>query len=325
MLLIWRHVRLAELHLSPCLSRGNIHLQTTVDVAGATKMNVGAPGTSFPTPIAERAKAVLEVFDTVLRTLTDDDDRRRPVLDNLSRFRIWAGNIGAHHVNSPSVDIRLQDAPEVAQRLLELLDELKEANEEIHAIISGERQDAAYEECGDSNMTGSETEPSELGELCLWGSDIITSLLKTSALLQKVTGRDRYAEAAAAKDDPFLDDLYRCHVVRKFPKVRPWLRDHLVKANIQRRQYLRYARQHHDKIAHEPASVADITFSHASSSDTPGIKKGQPKTLVSNRGSIEIGYLGGSMSQSTGENSAGALNVVPLEEFCKDGKPFECP
>lgn len=310
---------------------------------------------SYPTPIAERVKHILGEFGTVLTTYTADDENRSAVQDNLSRFRIWAGNIGAYHVDERSVDFRVKDAPEVGQRILELLDDLSEGNEDIRAITSGERQDAAEEEYSGGEI-GSDTEPSsELHELCLSVSDTITSLLKASALLRRATGRDRYAKAAAVKDDTFLEQFDIQHVAAMFPKVelQPWLRDRLGKANIQRRQYLRYARKHHDKMTHEPTFTADVTAdqSKLSEEDAPKIPISQTKTLVSSRptsssstaSTFDLDLMSGSTTQNTevdhlddsftpatsvvtsGEKREGAISGAPLSEFCNDGKPFECP
>lgn len=48
--------------------------------------------------------------------------------DVFTRFRLWLGNLGVlHRKEDPrGLDKRLQDAPEVAKRIRELLEELKE-------------------------------------------------------------------------------------------------------------------------------------------------------------------------------------------------------
>jgi hypothetical protein len=46
------------------------------------------------------------------------------VQDEFGRFRVWAGNIGAHRTGRVSLDYRLREASHMYQRVTELLDEL---------------------------------------------------------------------------------------------------------------------------------------------------------------------------------------------------------
>ena len=83
--------------------------------------------------------------------------------DSLARFRIWAGNIGAWHgVHDPkSADAKLRSAPEVADRICELLEELADTIDDIHEIASGHREDAsvsAADEAADVPSDESKTE-----------------------------------------------------------------------------------------------------------------------------------------------------------------------
>lgn len=84
-------------------------------------------------PIATRTQAILEAFEELqklssdhARDARDADTLNGDLDDRLSRFRLWAGNLGAYHPkeDARSLDSRLRDAPEVAERILELLSEL---------------------------------------------------------------------------------------------------------------------------------------------------------------------------------------------------------
>ena len=95
------------------------------------------------TPVAARTRSSLDSFNNLLSRLPDNNDHehggvREHVVINLTRFKIWAGSIGAYHVDTRSADHRLREAPEIPQRLLELLDEVLEADEEFLANLSGE-------------------------------------------------------------------------------------------------------------------------------------------------------------------------------------------
>jgi hypothetical protein len=45
--------------------------------------------------------------------------------DELGRFRIWAGNVGAHRTGRVSLDYRLRDSRDMYEGVTELLDDLK--------------------------------------------------------------------------------------------------------------------------------------------------------------------------------------------------------
>ena len=46
------------------------------------------------------------------------------ILDELGRFRVWAGNAGAHRAGRVSLDHRLREASHIRSELTELLGEL---------------------------------------------------------------------------------------------------------------------------------------------------------------------------------------------------------
>jgi hypothetical protein len=175
--------------------------------------------------------------------------------DGRSRFQIWMSNLGAAHPASDrrSADYRLREAPEVVDRIVELLEELTEINGEALEIVSGERSNRKIaDEDSDTDSSDPGSGQDELSELFLSVGDVLTSLFKVSMLVKKATTRDRYARAANAKDKPYLAEFDIRHVADKYPKARehPWLLERLGTAINQRRQYLRYCRNHKNRIAH---------------------------------------------------------------------------
>jgi hypothetical protein len=180
--------------------------------------------------------------------------------DGRSRFQIWMSNLGAAHqaTDRRSADYRLREAPEVVDRLVDLLEELTEINGEVHEIVSGERSNRHIaEEDSDTDSLSPSSGQDELSELFLSIGDVLTSLFRVSMLVKKATTRDRYARAASAKDKPYLVEFDIRHVADKFPKAReqPWLLERLGTAITQRRQYLRYCRNHKNRIAHVSGSL----------------------------------------------------------------------
>lgn len=176
--------------------------------------------------------------------------------DSQSRFRIWMSNLGAtlSKEDRRSADYRLRDAPEVGDRIVELLEELTELNHEVLEIVSAVRPNRKLADYGSEEECPSEmnTAQDELSDLHLTIGDTITSLMKVSTLIRKATKRDRYARAADAKGDPFIPDYDIRHVEDKWPKLQsqPWLSDRLGRAITQRRQYLRYCRNHRNRMAY---------------------------------------------------------------------------
>lgn len=82
--------------------------------------------------ITARVNSCLEAFDALSFALNDknfdfqDQIQLSAVRDELGRFRIWSGNIGAHKLGSSSLNHRLRDASHIRQRVLSLLEDLSE-------------------------------------------------------------------------------------------------------------------------------------------------------------------------------------------------------
>jgi hypothetical protein len=95
---------------------------------------------------------------------------------------------------------------------------------------------------------------SEIKELFGSAAESTTSLFKMSIVIRKATSRDRYDKATVATRDPFNDQFDISHVGHKFPRVRQteWLETRLGRAITRRRQYLRYCREHHEKLSKKP-------------------------------------------------------------------------
>jgi hypothetical protein len=198
-------------------------------------------------------------------------------------------------------------------------------------------------------------ELSEIREIFESITDAINNLFRLSMIIRNNTGRDRYAKAAAAAQNvPFDDRPDISHVEHKFPalksKGKEWLIARLGKAITQRRQYLRYCREHHDKIsrsAHpepQPQTVpstetkqeviigismhAKSTFSKPTSTLAPT----QASTLLLTSDQIpqedppEDAQTQTSYATSREEeNSNTKLSVIKLEDVSGGLGHFECP
>jgi hypothetical protein len=59
--------------------------------------------------------------------------------DEIGRFRVWAGNLGALQKGHSSLDYRLRDSPNLLSSALKLLNELEHNLNETYAVVSGAR------------------------------------------------------------------------------------------------------------------------------------------------------------------------------------------
>ena len=64
-----------------------------------------------------------------LETLGDQGVTQK-LSDEFGRFKVWAGNAGAHRTGRVSLDYRLREAPHIHAELTELLGELQKDLEE---------------------------------------------------------------------------------------------------------------------------------------------------------------------------------------------------
>jgi hypothetical protein len=146
----------------------------------------------------------------------------------------------------------------------------------VRAIVSGEREnrvstfvqaDLEWLSINDEvDRARTSTDPStpvseplsEIHEIFQSISETITSLFKLSILIRNNSSRDRYAKALASVSKAPFDDRFDIeHVGNKFPRLcrddMAWLRVRLGKAITHSRQYLRYCREHHEKLSKAPA------------------------------------------------------------------------
>lgn len=138
--------------------------------------------------------------------------------DEIGRFRVWAGNLGALQKGHSSLDYRLRDSPILSNNGLKLLHELELNLNEACAVVSGvrlpyEAQVTAAESEQDDNDDGfyseeeddeDEGEPnSELKVRFEDIIDIIDNLYKLSVRIRTPTIRSRSLKASSyTQKDP---------------------------------------------------------------------------------------------------------------------------
>ena len=156
------------------------------------------------------------------------------------------------------------------EHIVQLLQALLSCNDDLYQITSGMRQDGSLQAYAtddlDVEFLLDDVPQSEADELTLNVADIVTNLMKVSALRRKATKRDRYERAFSANSQPILTEIDTRHVADKFPKVRAhrWLVERLGKAIVQRRQFLLYAREHRDRLAEVSLAALTLVLNHIS-------------------------------------------------------------
>jgi hypothetical protein len=133
--------------------------------------------------------------------------------DEIGRFRVWSGNLGALQKGHSSLDYRLRDSPLLSGNTLKLLEELADNINEAYAIVSGARlpyeeqtrsEDSGNEEDDDGFFSDEDEEDDDTGEprseLKIRFEevvDIIDNLYKLSVRIRTPTIRSRSLKAAS--------------------------------------------------------------------------------------------------------------------------------
>lgn len=200
--------------------------------------------------------------------------------DELGRFRVWAGNVGAHRSGRLSLDHKLRESLQIHSKVSELLQDLDESlqtskslpgcaspdlrrladeNSVAITIISHERIPSDELSSSDSSVSSLDDEESagveevesdlttELQERFKEVGHVITCLYRFSISIRSPAQRDRL-EKCASIDVSHYEFYDIQHASNKFPGVEQFLLDRLGKANSRRRQLLIYHQKHHHKI-----------------------------------------------------------------------------
>ena len=198
---------------------------------------------------------------------------------------------------------------------------------------------------------------SEIKEIFLLIHDSIAALFRLSVVIQNATPRDRFAKAqVSASSDPFDDRFDVSHVGHKFPALEKpellWLKQRLGKAISQRRQYLRYARDHRQKKSKDLSEDAQVppegiwqpsseSRTDAQPQETNTIDQSSKRQSTMERTTAstlivaqlnedanlsDTGLTETSFATSMGEDDIDkALEVAQLNDVCRGQSSFECP
>jgi hypothetical protein len=269
------------------------------------------------------------------------DEKLAASQDSKARFRAWAVNIAAlqkSHLRS-SLDFRLQDAAELRQRIVRILEELVKSLENASSIVRGEVENRTWklgyisdsEDSEDSEGDEEYPQTSELDQRFSAMNATNTNLMKLSMIIRNSPSRDDYSKAASRYEfDPRYDIG---HVREKYGSAKgskDWLLERLGKGITRRRQFLKYREVHHGKLARdwdavEEEKVPDRTVASTKATTFVDISSVIPQPIPK-----ADSDAGGSFGSHTsydqtiaGENSVNKLSVPPPPNMAFEGIPFE--
>ncbi|KAE9975337.1 hypothetical protein EG328_003237 [Venturia inaequalis] len=199
--------------------------------------------------IAKGASVYLNAFLQLSASTVDREQVISPhIIDEFGRFKMWSGNIGAHHSGHSSLDYHLRDASHIQRRVLELLEDLGQSLEEQAPSYLGKQFSGT--------ILPTDTEaPSEHGSALendmasteLWilmdVGEINPNLLGLSKAMRKAAPHERFMHAVAT-DTSYFNEHDQRHKAEKFPHAEPFLQTRLVKAPSRRQRFFTY-REHY--------------------------------------------------------------------------------
>ncbi|KXJ86596.1 hypothetical protein Micbo1qcDRAFT_236887 [Microdochium bolleyi] len=268
------------------------------------------------------------------------------VTDSLDRFVLWAGQLGAQHPAAAhlSLDYRLRDVPEISERICEILDELSQAvsslSESMITLAPGDPSRGQVDYLNEA-ISETDTEASDSGDLSDDArsilqliSEYLRSLFKIAVLIRNSGPRDRFKQAMRNSDATFTDVLDVSHLRQKFPKLSPSLQKALGLANVKRRQFIIYCRDHQARLSHDACvmqehgtleSVSQTAKTEVLSSSATTFLPTPSLDAWNNDKELDADDLSSLGSVSTVTEGTTVLTVPPLSALSPDGEPFSCP
>ncbi|KAG5796277.1 hypothetical protein H9Q69_004703 [Fusarium xylarioides] len=321
-------------------------------------------------PIAHNVRNVLKLFRTVATTFNhevdslddqvESDSLREllPTLENENiRFKMWAGNLGAHQSGPASLDHRLREAPHIQEQVIYLLRDISESLEDTIVIIPQKEPQKVNADIWvklESLPEGSDSEDSftdsdldddgnispqtRFSTLCTDITEAIDCLLRLSLAIANPAPHERFRKLGAGPDEDI--SFYEAHDVRyvqdKFPKISQDLPNVLGKFITRRRQFFKYRESHHAKLAAGlnqetqkdtsrtevvPNTVASSLPEHFKGSGVIDEDSRSDMTMSETSYATSAGYL---MLEDGEMKPAPPLKVPPRPPEADKGV-FECP
>jgi hypothetical protein len=207
---------------------------------------------------------------------TNSIDFKTQIENDFLRFKMWAGNQAAHQTGPSSLDHRLREAPHLHEQVIYLLKDICEslqdaisfATEDFPSLgrdgLGGEKQEEKdtessphslnHDDDDDSDFSDLDSNSSPISGLSTFFTDVgeaIDCLLRLSVAIANPAPHERFRKLGAglAEDVSFYEPHDIAHVKDKFPHIGDGLAMILGKFITRRRQFFKYRRAHHTRLA----------------------------------------------------------------------------
>ncbi|RJE20796.1 hypothetical protein PHISCL_06865 [Aspergillus sclerotialis] len=170
--------------------------------------------------------------------------------DELGRFRVWAGNVGAHQRDQESLDYRLRDASHIKDQIIRQLSQLFGVLNDLQI----EPAELLLEERSDNGSDVSDDEVLQSGIWSIYNSlvDCINSLNQMSLLARNPTPRDQLVGIKVKDIAPFR--VYdRQHASNKYPHADAGIVDRLGSIISNCRAVIKYRQTKYAKLGGAPS------------------------------------------------------------------------
>jgi hypothetical protein len=266
--------------------------------------------------------------------------------DQLGRFRLWCGDVAAHQRGRSSLDYKLREASHIREGVIRLLMHLDSILEEANDIIMGHR--TPWEDLSESDSETDEEDPvepqnnvsevTELQQLISNTAEVVTCLMRLSIAIRNPAPHNQYKESRHI-DMSYFEKFDIEHVCAKFPNAPAYLTERLGAAISRRRQYLRYRKDHQERLKQglEQTKLPQAIYKHKETSVGQSeriestVASSIPLAMRTSSPTIQVekhDYHEDVLSQTSyasSNNDPAKLRPPPLPEQGYNGEPFECP
>jgi hypothetical protein len=207
---------------------------------------------------------------------TDFIDFKTQLENDFLRFKMWAGNQAAHQTGPSSLDHRLREAPHLHDQVIYLLKDICESLQDAISLTTedfpsldrvwpgGEKQEEQVTESSPHSLNDDDDDGSDFSDLDSNSSPIsglstfftdvgeaIDCLLRLSVAIANPAPHERFRKLGAglAEDISFYEPHDIAYVKDKFPRIGDGLARILGKFITRRRQFFKYRKAHHTRLA----------------------------------------------------------------------------
>ncbi|KAF5590632.1 zinc finger transcription factor ace1 [Fusarium pseudoanthophilum] len=254
------------------------------------------------------------------------------IQNELSRFKVWSGNIGAHKKGRSSLDHRLRDASNIRNQVVELLEDLRESLQDAKDILTGKitpwDQDLTPAKFSDDDSDDESFQfdvpgTHELSQIFAAIVEDINCLLRLSVSIHNPASHDRFKKASLTDTSDYepFDVQHVCNKLSEAPKP---VAERLGKAITRRRQYFKYRELHHDKLTSGlELDDDDQTQSTVASSLPKNLKENELISMDKEVDDVSDAVRSQtSWATSVANPDRPKIPALPVEA---ENGPFECP